>query len=169
MNTGTGPGQPVPYSRVMRRESASGRVLALDFGKRRIGLAISDPLGVTAQGLETLERTTVRRDLARLAELARDKGVALILMGDPLHMSGRSSRQSERAREFAERLGRQTGLPVEFWDERLTTVEAQRVLREGGLSSRKRARAVDRLAAVLVLESYLQWRSLNDKDGSRPA
>ena len=152
----------------MRQEPSSGRVLALDFGKRRIGLAISDALGLTAQGLETLERTTVREDLARLAELAENRDVALILMGDPRHMSGRQSRQSGKAREFAERLSGRTGLPVDYWDERLTTVEAQRVLKEGGLSSRKRARAVDRLAAVLLLESYLDRRSLDQQDGSVP-
>ncbi len=131
------------------------RVLALDVGKRRIGLAVSDPLGVTAQGLDTLERTTIREDLARLAEIASSKDVGLLLLGNPLHMSGREGRQAEYVREFAGRLGAATGLPVKFWDERLTTVEAQRVLRESGISIAKRARAVDRLAAVLLLESYL--------------
>jgi putative Holliday junction resolvase len=131
------------------------RVLALDVGKRRIGLAVSDPMGVTAQGLETLERTTIREDLARLAEIAASKDVGLLLLGNPLHMSGREGRQAEYVREFAGRLGVATGLPVKFWDERLTTVEAQRVLRESGISIAKRARAVDRLAAVLLLESYL--------------
>lgn len=131
------------------------RVLALDVGKRRIGLAVSDPMGLTAQGLETLERTTIREDLAKLAELASSKDVGLLLLGNPLHMSGREGRQAEYVREFAGRLEAATGLPVKFWDERLTTVEAQRVLRESGISIAKRARAVDRLAAVLLLESYL--------------
>jgi len=132
-----------------------GRVLALDLGKRRIGLALSDALGITAQGLETLERTNVREDLARLVKLAAENEVGLILMGDPLHMSGRAGRQAEYAREFAERLHAASGLPVDFWDERLTTVEAQRVLRESGISVGKRAKAVDRLAAVILLGSYL--------------
>jgi putative holliday junction resolvase len=136
-----------------------GRVLALDLGKRRIGLALSDALGITAQGLETLERTNIREDLARLAKLAAENDVGLILMGDPLHMSGRAGRQAEYSREFAERLRAASGLPVEFWDERLTTVEAQRVLRESGISIEKRAKAVDRLAAVILLESYLDARS----------
>ncbi len=135
-----------------------GRILALDLGKRRIGLALSDELGITAQGLETLERSNIREDLARLGELAAEKNVALILMGNPLHMSGREGRQAEYAHDFGERLRKATGLPVEFWDERLTTVEAQRVLRGSGISIQKRAKAVDRLAAVILLESYLDSR-----------
>jgi putative Holliday junction resolvase len=130
-------------------------VLALDVGAKRIGLALSDPLGVTAQGIETLERTNIREDIARLEALIRERDVGLILVGNPLHMSGRESRQAEYVRQFADRLKERTGIPVQFWDERLTTVEAGRVLRESGISSRKRAKAVDRLAAVLLLESYL--------------
>lgn len=152
----------------MEGNHIGGRVLALDFGKRRIGLAVSDELGLTAQGLATLERTRLREDITRLADLAAERDVSLILMGDPLHMSGRPGVQSEKAREFAERLRQRTGLPIRFWDERLTTVEAQRVLRESGISSRKRAKSVDRLSAVILLESYLDWRSL-DEGGSLPA
>jgi putative Holliday junction resolvase len=131
------------------------RILALDVGKRRIGLAISDELGITAQGLPTLQRTTVREDLANLAELSRDRDVTLFLVGEPLHMSGDKSRQAQYIRDFAERLTERTGIPVQFWDERLTTVQAQRVLRESGISIEKRAKAVDRLAAVILLESFL--------------
>ena len=138
----------------------AGRILALDLGKRRIGLALSDELGVTAQGLETLERTNIREDLTRLAQLAVEKNVCLILMGNPLHMSGREGRQTDYVRDFAERLKTATGIPIEFWDERLTTVEAQRVLRESGISIEKRAKAVDRLAAVILLGSYLDSRHL---------
>jgi putative Holliday junction resolvase len=133
----------------------NGRVLALDLGKRRIGLALSDELGITAQGLQTLERSNIREDLAKLAALASEKNVSLILMGNPLHMSGDESRQTQYTREFAERLKAVTGLPIEFRDERLTTVEAERVLRQSGISIQKRAKAVDRLAAVILLESYL--------------
>jgi len=135
-----------------------GRVLALDFGKRRIGLAVSDELGITAQGLETLERTNVREDLARLVQLIAERDVSLILMGNPLHMSGREGRQAEYTRDFAERLRQAAGVPVEYWDERLTSVQAERVLRESGISIQKRAQAVDRLAAVILLESYLDSR-----------
>ena len=135
------------------------RVLALDLGKKRIGMALSDELGVTAQGLETLERTNIREDLARISQLAAEKSVSLILMGNPLHMSGREGRQAEYARDFGQRLRAASGIPVEFWDERLTTVAAQRVLRESGISIEKRAKAVDRLAAVILLESYLDSRN----------
>jgi putative pre-16S rRNA nuclease len=130
-------------------------VLALDVGARRIGLAISDELGITAQGLETLQRTNIRDDLARLANIVQERSVGLILVGHPLHMSGRESRQAEYVREFADKLSARIGLPVRFWDERLTSVQAGRVLRESGISIRKRALAVDRMAAVLLLESYL--------------
>ena len=131
------------------------RILALDLGKRRIGLAISDPLGITAQGLPNLERSNKRADLAALAILAHERGVGKILMGNPMNMGGAEGRQSAWVRDFAAALERSTGLPVEFWDERLTTVEAHRVLRASGISIEKRAAAVDRLSAVILLQSYL--------------
>jgi putative Holliday junction resolvase len=131
------------------------RILALDLGKRRIGLAISDELGITAQGLETLQRTKLREDLAHLTDLILEKNVGLILMGNPIHMSGREGRQAEYTKDFAERLKEKTGLAVVYWDERLTSVEAGRVLRDSGISIEKRARAVDRLSAVILLASYL--------------
>lgn len=133
----------------------NSRILALDLGKRRIGLAISDELGITAQGLDTLQRTNLREDLAHLANLIAEKNAGLILMGNPIHMSGREGRQAEYTRDFAERLKEKTGLPLVYWDERLTSVEAGRVLRDSGISIEKRARAVDRLSAVILLASYL--------------
>jgi putative holliday junction resolvase len=137
----------------------------MDLGKRRIGLAVSDELGITAQGLPTLERTRIREDLNALANLIAEKSVHLIVMGNPLHMSGRVSRQAEYTREFADRLHERTGLPVQFWDERLTSVEAGRVLRESGIGIEKRAAAVDKLSAVLLLESYLDFRSAQHLEG----
>jgi putative holliday junction resolvase len=131
------------------------RILALDLGKRRIGLAISDPLGITAQGLPNLERTRKRDDLAALQELIRAKDVGLVLLGNPIHMSGAEGRQSGWVREFAAALEQRTGLPVKLWDERLTSVEAGRVLRQSGISIEKRAAAVDRLSAVILLQSFL--------------
>jgi putative Holliday junction resolvase len=136
-----------------------GRILALDLGKKRIGMAVSDPLGLTAQGLPTLERTTLRADAAVIDRIAEQYGVTLILLGLPLHMSGREGRQAEYAREFASYLSGRTGREVRLWDERLTSVEASRVLRESGISIAKRARAVDKLAAQLLLESYLGAQS----------
>jgi putative pre-16S rRNA nuclease len=133
----------------------SGRILALDLGKRRIGLAISDALRITAQGLPTLERTRIRDDLDALARIASENGVTAFLIGRPLHMSGEESRQSAYTAEFGDRLSHHTGLPVRSWDERWTSVQAERVLKESGIGIEKRARAVDRLSAVILLESYL--------------
>jgi putative pre-16S rRNA nuclease len=148
---------------------SKGRILALDLGKKRIGLALSDPLGITAQGLPTLQRTNIRQDLAALDAIIKEREVTLLLMGHPLHMSGHESRQSEYTREFAERLGQHTGIEVRLWDERLTTVEAERVLKESGISIEKRAKAVDRLAAVILLESYLDSLGGAATHGGEPA
>jgi putative Holliday junction resolvase len=131
------------------------RILALDLGKKRIGLAISDPLGITAQGLPNLVRVNKRTDLAALEQLVRQREVGLILMGNPINMRGDEGRQSGWVREFAQALEKRTGLPVKLWDERLTSVEASRVLRSSGISIEKRAAAVDRLSAVILLQSYL--------------
>ena len=131
------------------------RILALDLGKKRIGLAISDPLGITAQGLPNLVRVRKRADLAALEQLVRERQVGLILMGNPINMRGDEGRQSGWVREFAQALEQRTGLPVKLWDERLTSVEANRVLRSSGISIEKRAAAVDRLSAVILLQSYL--------------
>jgi putative holliday junction resolvase len=153
-------GSPLDITIIVRNvdchtKSPKSRILALDLGKKRIGLAISDPLGITAQGLPTLQRTNIREDLSALASLIEKYEVKLLLMGNPLHMSGKAGRQADYARDFADRLTEKTGVEVQLWDERLTTVEAQRVLRSSGISIEKRARAVDRLAAVILLESYL--------------
>jgi putative Holliday junction resolvase len=131
------------------------RILALDLGKRRIGLAISDPMGITAQGLPNLVRTNKRSDLAELEQLVADREVGMILMGNPINMRGSEGRQSVWVREFGDALHTRLGLPVKFWDERLTSVEAGRVLRSSGISIEKRAAAVDRLSAVILLQSYL--------------
>jgi len=118
-------------------------------------MAISDPLGITAQGLPNLNRINKRTDLAELGRLAREREVGLILMGNPINMRGSEGRQSHWAREFAQAIEERIGLPVKFWDERLTSVEAGRVLRSSGISIEKRAAAVDRLSAVILLQSYL--------------
>jgi putative Holliday junction resolvase len=138
-----------------QQQSVKERILALDLGKKRIGLALSDPLGITAQGLPTLERTRIRDDIDALAALAREREVGLFLLGLPLHMTGKEGRQAEYTRDFAKRLEERTGIPIRFWDERLTTVEAQRVLKSSGISIAKRAQAIDKLAAQILLESFL--------------
>ena len=131
------------------------RILALDLGKKRIGLAISDPLWITAQGLPNLVRINKRSDLAELQKMVTDREVGQILMGNPINMRGTEGRQSAWVHDFADALRRFTGLPVTLWDERLTSVEAGRVLRSSGISIEKRAAAVDMLSAVILLQSYL--------------
>jgi putative holliday junction resolvase len=133
----------------------TARILALDLGRKRIGVAVSDPLGLTAQGLPNIDRKNKRADLEAVAKLAADWGASTILMGNPLNMSGSEGSQSAWVQEFSEALRLHTGLPVKLWDERLTTVEAARVLRESGIGIEKRAAAVDRLSAVVLLQSYL--------------
>jgi putative Holliday junction resolvase len=140
------------------------RILALDVGKKRIGMAVSDALGFTAQGIPTLQRTRIREDLARLKELADNWNVELLLVGRPLHLSGSESRQSEYTSEFADRLAAHLKLPVVYWDERLTTAEAERLMRSGGATLEQRKNSVDRMSATLLLESYLGFRSLTSDD-----
>jgi putative Holliday junction resolvase len=133
----------------------AGRILALDLGKKRIGLALSDELGITAQGLDTLEREGRRDDIETLRKLTVEKNVRLLLIGDPLHMSGEQSRQGAYTREFAKELEYKTGIPVEFRDERWTSREAERTLRGSGIAHGERKPAIDRLSAVILLQSYL--------------
>ena len=135
------------------------RILALDVGARRIGLAISDPLGITAQGLETLQRTSKRADLEYLEAIILKNDVREIVVGHPLRLSGSASAQTAKVEEFAEQLRQRFQLPVHLWDERLTSAQAQRVLRESGISIHKRGQAVDRMAAVLILQSFLDSQS----------
>jgi putative pre-16S rRNA nuclease len=134
------------------------RVLALDVGSKTIGLAVSDPLGITAQGLETLRRKNKRADLDTLEQVLHQYAVREIVVGYPVRMSGASGTQSEKIAVFAAELRRRFGLPVHLWDERLTSAQANRLLRETDMSIRRRAQVVDRLAAVLILQSFLDHR-----------
>ncbi|MDT8068650.1 MAG: Holliday junction resolvase RuvX [Terriglobia bacterium] len=136
----------------------SGRVLALDVGSKTIGLAVTDPLGITAQGLDTIRRKNKRTDLAALAEVLAKYEVTEIVVGLPLRMSGQEGIQAEKIRDFVAILEKEFGLPIHLVDERLTSVEANRVLRESEMSIGKRAGAVDRLAAVLILQNFLEMR-----------
>ena len=136
----------------------ASRILAIDYGTRRMGLAISDALGITAQGLETLQRKNRRSDFAHLARVLDQYQVREIVLGYPLRMSGERGLQSEKVAEFARQLRQKFKLPVHLWDERLTSAEANRLLREAEVSKEKRARAVDRMAAVLILQSFLEAR-----------
>jgi putative Holliday junction resolvase len=137
----------------------AGRILAIDFGLKRMGLAVSDALGITAQGLATLERTRSEDDLQHLQHLAEEYSLARVIVGNPLAQSGKPSAMAARVEEFAARLRKRLPCPVELWDERFTSAEAHRLLRESGISIRKRQRATDRVAAVLLLQSYLDYQA----------
>jgi putative Holliday junction resolvase len=136
------------------------RYLGLDVGSRRIGVAVSDELGLTAQPVLTLERRSNRRpsprdDLRSLARLCRRFRVAGIVVGNPLHLSGESSLRAAKTKAFAAELGELTGLPIHFWDERLTTHEAHEILYKAGQSRQKHRKVVDQVAATLILQSFL--------------
>ena len=139
---------------------AIGRILAIDYGSRRMGLAVTDPLGITAQGIETLQRKNNRADFGRLERTIREYAVKEIVLGNPLRMSGQEGTQSQKVAEFAEELRKRFQLPVHLWDERLTSAEANRLLRENEVSLKRRTQAVDRMAAVLILQSFMQSRSI---------
>jgi putative holliday junction resolvase len=122
-------------------------------------MAVTDLLGITAQGIETLQRRNKRTDFQQLAKVIRHYHVAEIVVGLPLRLSGQESAQTEKVTDFAEELRAKFSLPVHLWDERLTSVQANRLLREAELSIEKRAASVDRMAAVLILQSFLDSRS----------
>jgi len=140
--------------------STPPRYLGLDIGSRRIGVAVSDELGLTARPVLTLVRRSSRRptskdDLRSLARLARRFSVAGIVVGNPVHLSGKLSPQAARTQAFAAELGELTGLPIHLWDERLTTCEAHQILYEAGHVRQKHRRVVDQVAATLILQSFL--------------
>ena len=137
------------------------RILGLDMGTKRIGLAVSDPLGITAQGLEVWVRRGREADLDHILKVAREYQVQQIVVGLPRHLDGRPGAAAPEIQEFAAALGQALGGEVIFWDERLTTVAAERLLIQADVSRKRRRRVVDQLAAVLILQSYLDWQEQN--------
>nr|WP_330424865.1 Holliday junction resolvase RuvX [Lachnotalea sp. AF33-28] len=138
------------------------RIMGLDFGSKTVGVAVSDPLGITAQGVETITRpqeNKLRRTLARIEELVKEYGVEEIVLGYPKNMNNTLGERALKSEEFKKQLEARTNLPVVLWDERLTTVAAQRALMEGGVRRENRKDTVDMLAAVLILQGYLDCRS----------
>ena len=141
------------------------RAIGLDFGSKTVGVAISDPLGVTAQGIEIIRRTSenkLRKTLARIEELIKEYGVDTIVLGFPKNMNNTLGDRAEKSLEFKGMLERRTGLPVVMWDERLTTVEANRTLIEGNIRRENRKQYVDQLAAVLILQGYLDSEGIKN-------
>jgi putative Holliday junction resolvase len=136
--------------------AAIPRYLALDVGTKRVGIAVSDELGLTAQPVLTLERRrNTREDLRSIARLCRRYGVAGIVVGNPLKLDGAMSSQTEKVQVFAAALGELTGLPIHLWDERLTTQAAHELLYEAGHARQDHGRIVDQVAATLILQSFL--------------
>lgn len=134
------------------------RILGLDYGSKTVGVAISDPLGLTAQGVETIWRkqeNKLRRTLARIEELISEYQVERIVVGFPKNMNNTIGERAEKSLEFKEMLEKRTGLPVTMWDERLTTIEANRTLMEAGVRRENRKEHIDELAAIFILQGYL--------------
>ncbi|MFQ5670232.1 MAG: Holliday junction resolvase RuvX [Acidobacteriota bacterium] len=131
------------------------RILALDLGEKRVGVALSDPLGITAQPLGKCARQGGRRDNETVERLVQEHRVNRIVVGLPLRLDGTAGRSAARARRFANQLRRRLPIPVELWDERLTTVEAERLMIRDGVRRRQRLECLDAMAAVLILQSWL--------------
>ena len=139
------------------------RVLCLDVGEKRVGVAVSDPLSITAQGVETIHTRGAENDAMRVRELCGQYLTDRVLVGLPRTLSGEEGFQAQRVREFARRL-ELFGLNVRFWDERLTTVAADRAMMEAGIRRENRKEHVDRIAAVLILQGYLDYRKNTQTD-----
>ena len=140
------------------------RIMGLDYGSKTVGVAVSDALGLTAQGIEIVRRKSenkLRQTLARIEEIAKEYGVEKIVLGFPKHMNNDIGERAEKSLEFKEMLERRTGLPVIMWDERLTTLEAERTLIESKVRREDRKKYVDKIAAVFILQGYLDSIRMN--------
>ena len=141
------------------------RIMGLDYGAKTVGVAISDALLLTAQGVETICRTQenkLRKTLARIKSLCEEYEVTEIVLGFPKNMNNTIGDRAEKSLEFAEMLKKRTGLPIVMWDERLTTMEANDILIESGVPRKDRKQVIDKIAAVLILRSYLDFTRENE-------
>lgn len=136
------------------------RILGLDIGSKTIGVAISDPLGWTAQGITTIRRTKKENDLEEVKKICKEYSVETIVIGLPKNMNGSIGESGERVLEFSNQINEYTGLKVEMWDERLTTVAAHKAMIEADLSRNKRKKIVDKIAATYILQGYLDRLSM---------
>lgn len=135
------------------------RVLGLDVGERRIGVAVCDELGLTAQGIGVIKRNGLNQDIKSIEDLIKQYNVSKIVLGIPKNMNGTLGPQGESVKNFGEKIRKDLRIIVDYWDERLTTVEAERTLIDADLSRKKRKGVIDKLAAVLILQSYLDCKS----------
>lgn len=145
------------------------RILGLDYGSVTVGVAVSDSLHITAQGVETIRRkqeTKLRQTLARIEELIKEYEVDRIVLGYPKNMDNSIGTRAQKSEEFAEMLRKRTGLEVILWDERLTTVSAHQILNFGEVSLEKKMQVVDKLAAVIILQGYLDFLSNNKENNT---
>ncbi|MCI9283795.1 MAG: Holliday junction resolvase RuvX [Lachnospiraceae bacterium] len=136
------------------------RMLGLDYGSRTVGVAVSDSLGITAHGVETItrkEENKLRRTLARIEQLLQEYKIEMIVLGYPKNMDDSIGDRAKKTEEFRDMLVRRTGLPVILWDERLTTMEANEILMESGVRRENRKSVIDKIAAVLILRSYMDF------------
>ena len=148
------------------------RIMGLDYGSRTVGVAVCDPLGITAQTVETITRrdeNKLRQPLARIETLAAEYGVERIVLGYPKNMNNTLGDRAKKSEELKAALERRTGLPVVLWDERLTTVAAERVLMESGVRREHRKESVDQIAAAMILQGYLDRMAMEKKDEKEAA
>jgi putative pre-16S rRNA nuclease len=142
------------------------RILGLDIGSKRIGVAVSDELGFTAQGLESLNCKNPEEDIKRIANLVKDYGATEIVVGIPFNMDGTEGPQARKVRATIDAIRRKVNVPVKEWDERLSTVAAERALLEADISRAKRRKVIDKLSAVIILQGYLDRQSFEDVSDS---
>ena len=148
-------------------EELNMRIMGLDYGSKTVGVAVCDPLGITAQAVETITRkdeNKLRQTLARIEALAKEYGVEKFVLGYPKNMNNTVGDRAQKSEELKAALERRTGLPVELWDERLTTVAAERVLMESGVRREHRKESVDQIAAAMILQGYLDHLSMTKKE-----
>ena len=140
------------------------RIMGLDFGSKTVGVAVCDPLGLTAQGVETIvrkEENKLRQTCQRIEALIKEYEITSIVLGYPKNMNNTEGERCEKTKEFKEMLERRTGLEVILWDERLTTVYADKLMMETGIRRENRKQYVDEIAAVFILQGYLDWLSMS--------
>ncbi|HHW03476.1 MAG TPA: Holliday junction resolvase RuvX [Thermoanaerobacterales bacterium] len=140
------------------------RILGLDVGDKKIGVAVSDELGVTAQGIGVIIRQDLNQDLKKIEELIKQYNIGKVIVGLPRNMNGTLGPQGDSVKKFGEALKKDSGIELGYWDERLTTVEAERSLIDADISRRKRKNVIDKVAAVLILQGYLNYRSHVDTE-----
>ena len=146
------------------------RIMGLDFGSKTVGVAVCDPLGITAQGVETItrkEENKLRKTLARIEALIAEYEVEMLVLGYPKNMDDTIGERAKKTEEFRDMLLRRTGLPVALWDERLTTIEANEILIESGIRREDRKKVIDKVAAVIILQSYME--SIDSIKGRNPS